>query len=424
MTFIPPNLATLWERINLLDEDFSTHIGGRYKIPATASDEQPKATTLLTLIARSNIIETSCETDRTAQKEVFSKLVNELRVILLEGNEAKCQQATLILLGAILHRFFRLINEYKTYNDAAKVPLFGWSIVSWDVRDSALFMGIRKVLQLHDTTKSEKLATCLKADFEKLDVATIVTALECFKKFTYKDDHYKTFPHLDQPNFKPQLEEIIAVHKTRGATTLTQFKAIGFLQSLVKKLGEEHEKLQGELTKWLKILKKDHADLSAVSIETIELHVNTHLPEAFKEKIIDLLNTPFVKDDLASFSPDQLIVKIRDCNSKSASYLLTAACSLILESDGTGKDLKHIINKTLGIEKNPGKLSSQDKIEVVDLLIEYNKTLNEKEILELDTEFFGDFEQYKTQLSQLHARLIERQKEHEEDVVIVSAATM
>ncbi|RUR12375.1 hypothetical protein [Legionella sp. km772] len=420
MTFTPPNLATLWERINRLDEDLNTHLG-RYKIPLSSSDEQPTPTTLLTLIARTNLLETSCDSDRTTQKEVIAKLVNELRVILLEGNVIKCQQATQILLGALLHRYFRLINEYKTYNEAAKVPLFGWSVYSWDVKDSKLFQGIRKVLQLPDLLKTEKTSAVLAEDLKKLDVTTIVTALECFQQYTYKNDHYKEFPHLNQPNFKPQLEEIIAVHKSRGATILKQYKAISFLQSFVKKLSDEHEKLKLELDKWLKILKKDHANLSAVSIETIEGHISAHIPDPFKEKTIDLLYTPFVKDELPSLDPEQLIAQLRSCNSKSASYLLTGVCSLILEAEATGKDLKQRIYKALGIADEVEKLSCLDKKYALTLLIDYNKTLGEKDKLDLDVEFFGDFAQYETQLSQLESRLIERQKELEEEASVVSA---
>ncbi len=417
MTFTPPNLATLWGRVNVLDEDFTTHIG-RYKIPATASDEQPKPTTLYTLIARANALEISCESERTTQKEVFSKLIVELRAVLHDGNEALCKQGTHVLLGALLHRYFRLLNEYDAYNSAAKVPFLRWSIYKWDVTDSKLFKGIREVLQLPKETSSN----FRKADLDKVDVATIVTALECFQNHMYSGDHYKEFPHLDQPNFKPQLQEIIDAQKARGSTVLKQFKAMSFLQSLVKRLGEEHQQLEVELGKWIKLLKRDHADLSKVKIETIEEHINAHVAEPIlQEKIVDLLYTPFVNAELATLTPEQLIAKMKDCNSNSASYIITGACTLLLESADTGDDLQLMLYKVLGIGDAQEKLTNKDKQHGLAFLSDFNKVMKKNPLNGIDTQFFGDFNHYETQLSQLDARLIDRQKELAADIVVVAS---
>lgn len=422
MPFIPPNLALLWDRINSLDEDLSTYLG-RYKIKPTSSDLQPKDTTLLTLIARTNLLERDCESERTAQKEVISKLVGELRTILLEGDEVKCQNATQILLGALLHRYFRLINEYKTFNDAAKLPVLRWSFYSWDVKDCKLFQGIRAALEFSPMASTDKTPAVLAEDFKKMDVTTIVTSLECFKKYMYKDEHYKEFPHLTQANFKPQLDEIITVHKARGAIILTQFNAISFIQSFVKKLNDDHEKLKVELVKWHKILSREHVNISELSIDTIEAHMAAHIPDPFKEKAIDLLHTPFVKDELSRLvDPSSLSMQLINCNSKSAPYLLTGVCSLILESDHVERDLKYRIYKVLGIVDKPEQLASSDKKDAIGLLIEYNRTLSEKDKEELNMEFFGDFAHYETQLSRLESRLIDRAREVDEDVVVVSAS--
>lgn len=422
MPFIPPNLALLWERINSLDEDLSTYLG-RYKIKPTSSDQQPKETTLLTLIARANLLEKACESERTAQKEVISKLVGELRTTLLEGDEAKCCRATKILLGALLHRYFRLINEYKTFNDGAKIPFIRWSVYSWDVKDCKLFHGIRAAFAFNPMTASDKTPAIIAGDLESMDVTTIITSLEEFKKYMYKDAHYKEFPHLNQLNFKPQLEEIILAHKSRGAPTLTQFNAISFMQSFVNKLNDDHGKLNYELEKWHKTLGREHANLRGVSVETIEAHMAAHIPDPFKEKAIDLLHTPFVKDELPRLvDPMSLSSQLIQCNSKSGPYLLIGVCSLILESESIKPELKQKIYKALGIMDKPERLACSDKKDAIGLLIEYNKTLSEKDKEELNMAFFGDFAHYETQLSRLESRLIARAREVEEDAVVVSAS--
>ena len=304
-----------------------------------------------------------------------------------------------------MHRYFRLINKYKDDNELIKVPIFGFSFYSWDVRDCRLFKIIRSVLHLPEFKKDKSLSTDLKADLDLLDIHTVVISLEHFRDYMYEKDHYKKFNHLNEPNFKPQLEEIIGFHSERGKLILSQFKAIDFLQSFMKTLCEHNKKLKVELAKWLEVLKKDHPDLSSVELSTIVAHINSHVSEAMKGKIIFLVSSRAVKIAIATSTPEQLIEKITDVYTQTARHLMVGACCLVLDADQdksiVDESLKGKICKILGTPDELKELTNEYKENTIKLLMKYNRTFTSTEKLELDTRFFGDFSLYETKLSQL-----------------------
>lgn len=416
MTFIPPNLELLRISANNLDARFSTLIG-RYQIsaPETATAaSQRKQSTLEILIARTNDSVTSCTTDRVTQQEVFSKLVDdELRPVLQEGNEAKCKQASLILLGALLHRYFRLLNEYKP----VKEPLFGFSIYNWDIKKCRFFLAIREALHLPKDMPSDYR----KTDLDKLDVTTIVTALECFQSHMLLADHYKSYPHFAaDEHFQPYLQAIIDEHKKRGLSILNQFKAISFIQSLVKKLYEEQQQMEDELDKWIIALKKDHIDFALLNIETIEAHVKTHIENRLlQEKILDLLYTPCIKNNLASFTHERFVLEMKNCNSHRSSYMVMGGCSLILESGAAYDKLKHCIFQLLGTGLEPEKITDKDKLNGMSLLSEY---IEATPAVDFDVQFFGDIGKFKSDVARLTKALVDRRLEQSTDLEVVTAS--
>lgn len=410
MDFTPPDLGTLKANASNLDARFSTLIG-RYQICPLAAESgvigQRKTNSLEILIARTSLV-TSCETDRTGQKEVFSQLVNELRAFISDSNEANCKQATLFLLGALLHRYFRLIQSYDSSNSILTVPYFGLRFFKFELRNCRFFMAIREALNLPKEMNSNFRVT----DLEQLDVTTVVGALECFQRNMMLEDRYKKYPHFaEDPNFLFNLQTLINFHKKRGADVLNQFKAITFLQSLAKKMEEEQSQLETELDKWLKVLKKDHPIAKNLNLATIELHIEEHIKE-HKEKILDLLHTPLVKEEFTEFGHEQFINKMKRCQSNIASYTILGGCVLILESSLASDDLKHSVLQVLGIEGRIETLSCTARRDSIKLLSYY---LEDNPETEFDTLFFGNFAAFKTELARLSKSIIERGQEQSVD---------
>lgn len=128
MTFTPPEFKILSVNTRNLETVFSTLLG-RYKIitdppvSEAVSSGEIISNTLETLLARTHKV-VICKTDRETARDVFKQLSNELREVLKENNEEKNKQAILFLLGALLHRYFRLIKEYDNFNSYIPVPSF------------------------------------------------------------------------------------------------------------------------------------------------------------------------------------------------------------------------------------------------------------------------------------------------------------
>lgn len=171
MPFTPPVFDLF--RVNTVNLDVMlSRQFGRYIIvaeekPSEASSSQAIAvpqSSLEVLLARTHHKVVVGTTDRTTQQAVFKQLSNELREILKENNESKNKKATMFLLGALLHRYFRLIKEYDNYN---------YLFTIYDVRNCDLFKAIRAALHL-----PAEMPDGFKAnDLAVLDVVTIVDSL-------------------------------------------------------------------------------------------------------------------------------------------------------------------------------------------------------------------------------------------------------
>lgn len=296
MPFTPPVFDLF--RVNTVNLDVMlSRQFGRYIIvaeekPSEASSSQAIAvpqSSLEVLLARTHHKVVVGTTDRTTQQAVFKQLSNELREILKENNESKNKKATMFLLGALLHRYFRLIKEYDNYN---------YLFTIYDVRNCDLFKAIRAALHL-----PAEMPDGFKAnDLAVLDVVTIVDSLTVFRDNMLlcdesKTPRYKKYKHFAaDKNFVTYLQDIIDEHTRKGTAVLRQFKAVSFIQSLSSKMQEEHLLMVDELDRWCKELAKQHRDFRKLNISLIEEHMRTHIKsEELQEKIADLLYMPFIK---------------------------------------------------------------------------------------------------------------------------------
>lgn len=351
MPFSPPDLDTFKVNTRNLYQDLTTRFG-RYQVDVSTEpvgENGRKPTALTVLIARVNVLN-KIETKREGERKVFSTLINQdLRSISLKAEEAKalqqidkeqCQQAEMILLGALFYRYFRLIKTYEQWD--LSLPFLGRVYdSSKNTPNCKLFLGIRDVLQL-----PKDLTEFKTRDLQILDRVTIVTALECFQEHmqALSKEKFAEFVHLnsndDGANFKRQLQEIILEHKVKAKPQLHLFHTCMFLTSLEKKVSEEHEKIKLGLVPWFKLLNAEHKDFSRLSAELIEEHIKAHVKdETLKNCFIKLLYTRHVSDKLYDpdklvsevLKPEELLMRMKECDMSKSSYTLMGGYILILE---------------------------------------------------------------------------------------------
>lgn len=333
-------MSVLTASIYNLDEQFSTAIA-RHRILPRPDASLNSTHVLKTLIAGVDTLSES-GTDRESQVAVFKQLIDRgLRAISQKPDAIKEQQrGALYLLGALLHRYFRLIKSYDKYN-----AYFLWG---GNVTECRLFKSLRVVLQL----PVETLDNYRTSDLEALDAFTVVSALEYFQTNMLAIDsetnqqHYTSYPHLAaDPNFIVHLDTLIKEHQLRGVVLLNQFKAINFLQSLVLKLNKEHLEIDESLKQWLPSLRQTHPDFSQLNIIQIKAHIEAHaISEPLKRRIIDLVQRPYIRQCL----PDLSIERINNCNASISSYIIMGACFLIFELNKSLSTSLDLIDRVRG----------------------------------------------------------------------------
>ena len=414
MTFQPLEFEILNTNTINLESKFSTRLG-RYKIVDTApkqasSSAAKKINTLELLILRTQQV-IDCKTDRTSARDVFNQLVNELREVLkpnektAEERTKDMEESTLFLLGALLHRYFRLIKEY----DSSIVTYSFSFFVTQDVKYCRLFQAIRSALGLPKEVDGDYR----KRDLTRLDVTTIVTSLEVFQEnMLLKDENqiprFKKYPHFEQdPNFQFYLQNIIDEYKQVGLPILNQFKAINFVTSLAVKLNNEQREIEKALHAWSSILVKDHQDFSLLNREQIESHINAYVnPEPLRDKILDLFNTDYIQKRLASFAHGSFLLAMKSCYATKASYILTGGYALLLQTDAKpplSDKLTFCMNQALHIVDKPEEFDDTEKLRSIRYLKEY---IEQNPDVELDCEFFAGKEPMNTQISESEQSLV------------------
>ncbi|MFI4918120.1 MAG: hypothetical protein ACHP65_01030 [Legionellales bacterium] len=395
-------------RVSTLNLDMRLSILlGRYTIVinpvvSAAAAASNSASSLEVLLERTSQV-VLCETKRVGPRDVFKTLVAELKKIPPD-NEEQVKQGTLLLLGALLHRYFRILQEYDGYNNFSF-----WS--SYNPLNSVLLQAIRAALQLDPKLELDAFR---QADLKQLDVVTIVTSLEVFKNSMLlagesKTPRYMNYLHFAQDvNFKTYLQNIIAQHvavdKKSGDSLLSQFAAIRFIESLAKHLDSECLSLDRTLDAWCDGLLKDYPDFSKLDSDAVEAHINSHIgSELLKRSILALLNTDYVQDKFSERDHASFLSAMKQCCYNKASFIVFGGYALLLQSDAVHENLKHCIYQALGFGADAIVLTGEETIMGITCL---KHLLETEPSVDLDCQFFGGKGKLRTEISQIEKSIV------------------
>ncbi|WP_454782525.1 hypothetical protein [Legionella sp. WA2022007384] len=419
MTFIPPAFAKLRVNTLNLETKYST-ILGRYTVVDGQVSEG--SSSLDVLIARTNEV-LKCKSDRTPQIDVFNQLSNELRQISKE-NKKDTEQGTMFLLGALIHRYFRLIKEYDNYNYYASWTIWG----KCNVTDCKLFQAIRRALKFKELDSDLAKKTFKVDDLKILDVVTIVKALEVFRNNMLLEDkeklpRYMKYPHFaEDKNFKPYLQDIIEEHARRGAAILNRFTAIEFVKTLAEQIENERQQLEKDIEKWCKGVAKDYKDFNAfksLDDETINASLIKHVEsETSRNIIFSLFYTPLIQDNLESTEHGSFLTKMKGCYDSTCSYMLFGGYVLLLQqSMMLDTDLLFTLQQALGLEKSLDELSKDDMLNGVKFLKQFLET---EPGAALDCTFFNGKDKMLTAIARAEKELTLQVEPKKDEVVILT----
>lgn len=386
-----------------LCQTYATHLG-RYSISDTPEDDLAK------LIVRVNEHVSQCDTKRISQRQVFPQLVTELRDYNAAGSPEEKTNATLFLLGALIHRYFRIIEEYRSFNESSFNPFAYFKTKLWDINECGLFRAIKIVLQL---------------DKKILDELTVVTALDVFRRNMFlevevterneqdrmerqvKKIRYLSYPHFrEDANFRIHLDALIESHGRLAADSLRHFKAISLMESLAAELDKETQPIEREMDEWCKALAKKHRDFSVLNQELVEAHLTDYFqskPEKAEIKtiILNLISFCYTRKkfeaitDYASFKE-----KLSFNNTNINRTRICGGYLLLLKSGRLDKDLITLIQQSLGLEL--GEVTDAEQLGCIDNLKSYIEESNPN----LNYEFFSDGKRSAlTELSQISVGL-------------------
>lgn len=423
MTFTPLEFAKFRVNTLNLEAKYSTLLGRYRVVDSQISDRSSvvQQSSLEVLIARTNEV-IKCKSSRDTQVDVFNLLVNELRQIPKEDKE-KTKQGTLFLLGALLHRYFRLIKEYENPNG-----YISWSFFGCDVTSCKLFQAIRRALQFKEIDVIKKKYK--EDDLKILDVVTIVTALEVFRDNMLLEDKEKVprfmkYPHfVKDEHFKQYLQDIIDEHRKRGAAILHRFKAIAFVQSLTIQINNERQQLEKDIEKWCKGVAKDYKNFNAFQCledETINTSLIKHVEsEASRNIIFRLFYAPIIQSNLESMDHSTFLTKIKECYDYTCSYILFGGYVLLLQNSKTlGTDLLFTMQQALGLKASLDELTKVDMLDGVKFLKQFLET---EPGVNLDCEFFEGKERMHTAIARAEKELtlqVALKKEESEVILTV-----
>lgn len=402
-----PSFLQLHANTMNLSERFG-EIFGRYKIrelktsSASSSSQAPKSN--FDILLQNVTCVTGCtDTAWVEEQAVIVDLVGELRKA--KFNEEQKSQATLFLLGALIHRYLRLIAKYDKIYGFFSSPI-----------NSKLFQAIRTSLGFNIKATAELYGL---EDLKILDVLTIIQSLEAFKANmlldlpTTKQPRYKSYKHLaEDKNFLLHLDQMIEEYKRRDAGTTNsleyQYKVVHFIQSLSKVLAAEVEQVDKALDVWLDGVKKKHKDWSKVTFDILEADITASIQdESLRLKIFDRFDSQHIRAlNLSTLTHDSFLAQMKLINASMASFILFGGYSLILAK---GKSLhmhtKYCVLEVLKMETAPG---NDEMLTAIKLLDEY---LKNNPGTKFDCQLFGengmaDFNTFRAQTaSKLQAKI-------------------
>lgn len=385
MAFTPPSYDELWINSRKIEWEYSS-LMGRYKVKET----NDKKNDLELLIARTNESVINCTTKRESQREVFILLVNELRKLNPddEGYEQKAKQGALFLLGALLHRYFRIIKEYNN-----SLTFFTTAL------QCDLMNAIRQTLRL----SSRDPKTFCEDDLKQLDIQTVVDALRTFQEnMLLKDEkhmpRFMNYPHFKKDvHFEAYLQDIIneqiandrAQSAIKKFSVLKQFDAIRYLETLAQHIKTEHMIVLKGLDDWCATLKKDQPEFKTIDNKVFAASINKLiLPPQRKEQIIDFSMGPHVQEQIEQGDHESLLQAIKECILFVDSSVLCGAYALLMETPGIDPCLIQCLCRFLG-ESKDNLFTERDRFLNIEFLKSYLDKNKENPGLTVNTQFFG-----------------------------------
>ncbi|CAM2986215.1 hypothetical protein [Legionella worsleiensis] len=393
MSFTPPSFANLGAYTFDLDEKLSVALGRYSIVPISSSShasssaqEQVVPSALEILLSRVHCV-LDADTDRKTAKEAINLLSQDMRHVLQEGKEDKCKEGTQFLLGALLHRYFRLLNEY----DKPKfLPSF-WSS-PYNPKNCRLFLAIRKALGLPDDMSGDFRTR----DLERLDVTTVVTALIAFRDNMKVQDRYLKYPHYaGDSNFFTYLNDIINEQLARDNGILKQYKAVRFIQSFYRRVDADLKRTEEILGIWCKQLANAHPDFKSLSSSDILQHLNNTVKSvADRRTITDLLLIPSIADKLKEMDHAAFLSAMNKASVNRAQYIVVGGYVLLLQSQAISPELNFEIHESLGLRLSE-QLTDIDMYYPVYLVEKY---MENNRAFDVDYDFFGDRSGFNTQV--------------------------
>lgn len=285
-----------------------------YKLPSLASDNPSSLDVLLVLINEEMLKKKNCS-DRASQIEVFRKLYTELFPVALQSNEENKKAALQMLLGALFHRYYRIIAEYS------------WSYSFWGTRDEEevkkrcrrqcrLFVVIEDILGI---TKENHL-----------DPLTVTTCCQTFRANMELDDNYKKFPHFkDDPNFFIYLDRIIKEQEQKSTPYKKQIEGIDFLESLAEMVEQLHQNVHSALEDVFKTLENSSSH-EKFSLDIVrELSLENIKNPGIRKKVVELISSAcnYICSETPEKSEDVLWFKevVTACLNSRSQYALFGA---------------------------------------------------------------------------------------------------
>lgn len=357
MPYIAPKFSVLKANTLNLDTELST-IYNRYTIPKLSEGISPNSTFEL-LQTRMNVVVHCKETERETAREVFTQLIKELN--LAGPDEEQKKQGTMILLGSLLHRYFRMIREINKSNYYSSVFFYQRTPLTSD-----LFQAIREALGLENNPGPDYL----RKDLERLDALTIVSSLEVFRDNMYVKlqktgrARYKSYPHFaNDINFERHLQDIIDEHagNEKNQLILSEFRAVYFLQSLSKQIELERDKLEVVIKEWAEALESAHKDFNSIKSTDILQHIESNVAhEPTKARLKFMVQSESVNAHLATFNHKTFLERMIKCADTMASYQLVGAYFLLLNLKFVSDPLKCFMLTALEFDVKNNTISDAD----------------------------------------------------------------
>lgn len=408
------------ENIEKLSQDFSTQLG-LYTIPKDINVDGKKEQ-FQALLNRAKITLENCSSQRKGQLEALIRITNLLIQNVGNDNYKSEELETSIntFLGTFIHRYLRIKSEYPS-------PLsFFWNV------NSRLHSAIEEILGL---------------DYKKLDSFTITKALtifratmlldktESFKSLESRNEskknsrplkkqQYNMFKHYKKdPNFERHLDGLIEDHKLKSFHEFMHFKAIHFLAGVLKEMDANMMVDIKHLENWIEGLKKKYPIFSSLNAEKITSDYKNYFSKLphFKEKFARFcvcferlkFDTDYQFDDLDNSLDLAISIDSRSVL-YGAYYLLSQINTIRLnyfEANGykIDEDLIELMKNALFIDSHEDTYILEP-VQWLESLEDFEKFVQEHK--KLNCEFFGDYDNLLTCISQCKLELQRKVKEN------------